>query len=118
MRGQFRFFEIEGTMKGLRVALAVGCGLMLGAAARADVRLPHVISDHAVLQRNRPIHIWGWATPNAHLTARFHGQTVPAVANALGEWSLWLSPETAGGPFTLTVSGDGPEVTVSDLLVG
>ncbi len=85
---------------------------------RAEVRLPHVLSDHAVLQRNRPIHIWGWATPGAHLQVRFHAQTVPAIADRLGEWSLWLAPESAGGPYTLTVSGDGPAVTLSDLLVG
>ncbi|HET7347596.1 MAG TPA: sialate O-acetylesterase, partial [Acidobacteriaceae bacterium] len=105
-------------MKAVGLALAVGCAGVLGAAARAEVRLPHVISDHAVLQRNRPIHIWGWSTPNAHLTAHFRGQTVAAVANARGEWSLWLSPEVAGGPFALNISGDGPEVTVTDLLVG
>ena len=105
-------------MKAVGLALAVGCGVVLGAAARAEVRLPHVISDHAVLQRNRPIHIWGWSTPNAHLTAHFRGQTVAAVANARGEWSLWLSPEAAGGPYALNISGDGPEVTVTDLLVG
>ena len=87
-------------------------------AAEAEVRLPHAISDHAVLQRERPIHLWGWATPGAHLAAHFHAQTVPAVADEIGRWSLWLAPETAGGPYTLTVSGDGAEKTVSDLLVG
>src|SRR5579872_1644137 len=105
-------------MKLLRVVLALGCGVLMPGVGRADVRLPHVISDHAVLQRNRPIHVWGWSAPQAHVTAHFHEQTVGAVANALGEWSSWLSPERAGGPYTLTVSGDGPEVTVSDLLVG
>lgn len=87
-------------------------------AAHAEVRLPHVISDHAVLQREGPIHIWGWATPGARLSARFHDQTVPAVASELGKWSLWLAPERSGGPYTLTISGDGPERVVSDLLVG
>lgn len=105
-------------MKAIRLVLALLCALPLCPALRADVRLPHVLSDHAVLQRNRPIHIWGWSAPGAHLQARFHAQTVPAVADRLGEWSLWLAPESAGGPYTLTVSGDGPEVTLSDLLVG
>lgn len=84
----------------------------------AQVRLPHLISDHAVLQRDRPIHIWGWAAPGAHLRVRFHGQSVRAEADSLGTWSAWIAPESAGGPYTLTVSGDGPAVTVSDLLVG
>ena len=93
-------------------------GLFLPITAAAEIRLPNAISDHAVLQRERPIHLWGWATPGAHLTAGFHGQTVAAVADTVGEWSLWLAPEGAGGPYTLTVSGDGAAKTVSDLLVG
>ena len=87
-------------------------------AARAEVRLPHAISDHAVLQRERPIHIWGWATAGAHLEAHFHGQSVPAVADSIGKFSLWLKPEGAGGPYVLSISGDGPEMQVTDLLVG
>ncbi len=101
-------------MKRIFVALA----LALPAVASAQIRLPHTLSDHAVLQRERPIHVWGWATPGAHLSAHFHKQTVPAEANSLGKWELWLAPETAGGPYTLTISGDGAEKTVADLLVG
>jgi sialate O-acetylesterase len=84
----------------------------------AEVRLPNVISDHAVLQRGRPIHLWGWAAPGAHLQAHFHQQTVATDADQLGEWSLWLAPENAGGPYVLTISGDGQATTVKDILVG
>jgi sialate O-acetylesterase len=86
--------------------------------ASAEVRFPKLLSDHAVLQRERPIHLWGWASPNAQLTARFHGQTVAARTDRLGKWSLYLAPEQAGGPYTLSITGDGPEKTLADLLVG
>lgn len=86
--------------------------------ASAEIRLPHMLSSHAVLQRDRPIHLWGWATPGAHLAAHLHDQTVPAIADSLGKWSLWLAPEKAGGPYSLTLQGDGPEVTLTDLLIG
>ncbi len=56
--------------------------------------------------------------PGAHLTAKFDAQSVPAQANSLGAFSLWLAPESAGGPYTLTISGDGPDLTLSDLLIG
>ncbi|MGA7351711.1 MAG: sialate O-acetylesterase, partial [Acidobacteriaceae bacterium] len=105
-------------MRSFRIAVLFFCLVPFSAAARAEVRLPHLLSDHAVLQRDRPIHIWGWATPGAQLTANFHAQTVPAQADTLGAWSLWLAPESAGGPYTLTISGDGADVTLSDLLVG
>ena len=102
----------------MRVAGSI-CLAVLGAgAAGAQVQLPHVISDHAVLQRERPIHIWGWATAEAHLQARFHGQTVTTESDKAGRFSFWLAPEKAGGPYTLAITGDGPEKDVTDLLVG
>ncbi|HTD53827.1 MAG TPA: sialate O-acetylesterase, partial [Silvibacterium sp.] len=95
-------------------------GFVAAAAASAEVKLPHLLSDHAVLQRDAPIHIWGWADPGETVTVRFHDQTRTTTADDLGKWSLWLMPEKAGGPFTLTASGSGggTGVTLSDLLVG
>jgi sialate O-acetylesterase len=101
-----------------RLMFVLVCVVAPCAATRADVRLPHVLSDHAVIERDRPIHIWGWSAPAAHLTVKFHAQSVAAIADATGNWSLWLAPESAGGPYTLTVTGDGADVTVSDVLVG
>ena len=54
-----------------------------------------MLSGHAVLQRDRPIHIWGWSDPGACLRVQFHGQEMPACANALGMWSTYLKPEAA-----------------------
>jgi sialate O-acetylesterase len=86
-------------------------------ALRAQVSLPHFFSDHAVLQRERPIHIWGWAKSNETITLSFHQQTTTAIADNLGCWSAWLMPESAGGPYELTVTGSS-KVTLRDLLVG
>jgi sialate O-acetylesterase len=102
----------------MRLLYAAALALCFSTLLHAEVRLPNAISDHAVLQRGGPIHLWGWATPGAHLTAHFHQQTLATEANALGKWSLYLNPEAAGGPYTLTITGDGPEKTVADLLVG
>ena len=105
-------------LKSIRFALLVFAWGLTGSALRAEIRLPHVLSDHAVLQRDHPIHVWGWATPGAHLTAKFHAQSVAAIADERGAFNAWLAPEAAGGPYTLTLSGDGADLTVSDLLVG
>lgn len=102
----------------MRGVLACVC-LLLGAcgAAQAEVRLPHAISDHAVLQRDQPIHVWGWANAGTAITVGLHGQKANAVADDLGRWSAWLKPEKAGGPYALTVDGDG-HAEVKDLLIG
>lgn len=107
--------------KQLYCFIAVFAFALLAAAGRpasAEIRLPKIFSDHAVLQRQAPIHVWGWSSPDAHLTAHFHAQTVEAWADALGKWSLYLAPEEAGGPYTLMLSGDGADRVVNDLLVG
>ncbi|MDQ2835463.1 MAG: sialate O-acetylesterase [Acidobacteriota bacterium] len=104
----------------------IGIGLLLlpvlsARIVRAEIRLPKLISDHAVFQRQVPIHLWGWTSPGEHITLAFHAQTRTAQANDFGEWSVWLEPEEAGGPYTLKLSGDAPHessLTVSDLLVG
>jgi sialate O-acetylesterase len=131
-------------MKSIRALSLLPLLALLSAQAHAAVRVPNILSDHAVLQRDAPIHIWGWSDPGETITAHFHDQTRTADANQYGEWSLWLLPESAGGPYTLTLQGNAaapppappqplatPEgttpavppappdaLTISDLLVG
>ena len=104
----------------LRVSLLFFLGWSTLTAA-AEIRLPKMIGDHAVLQRRAPIHIWGWSSPGEQITVKFHAQTRSASANAYGEWEVYLQPEEAGGPYTLAVSGNGTDshpLSVSDVLVG
>jgi sialate O-acetylesterase len=86
----------------------------------AEVRLPHVFSDHAVLQRDQPVRVWGWARPEEHVSVIFHRQSRTAVADSYGRWETWLMPEPAGGPYTLAVNGDATAspVTRHDILLG
>jgi sialate O-acetylesterase len=84
---------------------------------RAEVRLPHMLSDHAVLQRRMAVHVWGWADAGEKVTVSFHGQTQAGVADDLGKWSVFLRPEEAGGPYTLTVQGSNT-IKLDDILVG
>jgi sialate O-acetylesterase len=101
-----------------RIALCPTLLCLAAMTAQAEVRLPNALSDHAVLQRDRPIHIWGWATPGAHLSVRFRSQNISAVADPLGHFSAYLQPTPAGGPYTLNIAGDGAEKQITDILVG
>lgn len=97
--------------------LALGLAAALAAPARADVRLPRVISDHMVLQRDAAVPIWGWADPGEGVTVTVAGQTRATKADADGTWRVKLDRLAAGGPHTLTVKGNNT-VTVKDVLVG
>ncbi len=85
--------------------------------ASAQVRLPNVLSSHMVLQRDRPIHVWGWANPGENVAVDFHGVHGSGTADALGHWSVSLPPQPAGGPYSLTVSASNT-IELTDILVG
>src|SRR5262245_44573964 len=84
--------------------------------ARADVKLPALISDGMVLQQGAPAPLWGWADEGESVTVEFQNQKVTATAKD-GKWVVRLKPLKAGGPFTLTVSGKN-KIELKNVLVG
>ena len=87
------------------------------ASAQADVRLPHLFSDHMILQRELPNAVWGWADPGETVTVKFAGQTASATADAGGQWQVRLKAVPAGGPYELTVAGKNT-INLTDVAVG
>jgi sialate O-acetylesterase len=84
----------------------VAAAVILGAGpARAEVKVAALIGDHMVVQRGRPVHVWGTAAPGEKVTASLAGRTARAEADAAGAFSLRLPALAAGGPHTLTVRG-------------
>lgn len=90
---------------------------LLVSAAQAEVRLPKILTNHAVLQRDRPIHIWGWAEPGEKVSVSLNGVSAAAQADRLGRWSVDLPPQAAGGPFQLAVAGTN-RILLDDILIG
>ncbi len=91
--------------------------LLLGNVAQAEIRLPHVFGSHMVLQREKPLIIWGWATPGETVTVQLGSVTQTTTATASGEWKVTLAAMDAGGPYTLTVSGSST-VKFDDVMIG
>lgn len=90
---------------------------LLAATAQADVRLAEVFNDHMVLQRDRPLNLWGQATPGQTLSVDLGGRSGTARVGADGRWRVQLAPLPAGGPHRLVVKGD-QTVVLNDVLVG
>jgi len=84
--------------------------------ARADVKLPSLVSDGMVLQQGMAVPLWGWADEGESVTVVFQNQKVTATAKD-GKWMVRLKPLKAGGPFTLTVSGKN-KIELKNVLVG
>ncbi|MBB4129247.1 sialate O-acetylesterase [Xanthomonas translucens] len=90
----------------------------LPASAWAELQLPLLFADGAVLQRDVPMRVWGWATPGARIQVRLDGAAAKAVAAADGHWQAQLPAHAAGGPYVLEVQGDGAQRRIGDVLVG
>jgi sialate O-acetylesterase len=96
----------------------LGALLLFSPSAQARVELPLLFSDGAVVQRDRPLPVWGWASPGAKIEVEFDGRSATAIAAKDGAWRTQLPAHKAGGPYVLRVRGDGEVVAVNDVLVG
>ena len=75
--------------------------------------------DHAVLQRDKPIPVWGLTAPGASVEVSFADQTATATADASGHWKTQFAAMKAGGPYVLAAkSSSGETETLKDVMVG
>lgn len=94
---------------GIALLLAMGSQPVM-----AKVRLPKLVSDKMVLQRDTDLKIWGWADAGEKVTVRLQGNYYETEADKNGNWEVTLPPQQAGGPYLLEVN----EIVIRDVLVG
>jgi sialate O-acetylesterase len=83
-----------------------------------SLRLASPFQDHAVLQRDQTLPVWGWSAPHTRIRVTLAGNEAHGLSNAQGDWLVRLPALSAGGPHTLTVEAGGETVVLTDLLVG
>ena len=77
-----------------------------------------LFSENAVLQRDCPLNIWGWAQPDADVTVKFGGGERVLRSDKDGYWSVPIRPRGAGGPYSLEVSSGNETQTRGNLMFG
>ncbi len=103
-------------MKRMMMGCAWVCAVM---AVQADVRLASIFGDRMVLQRDKPVRVWGMANPGEAVTVTFGGQTLKTTADGTGKWRTELAPMPASKEGrTLTAAGPANTVACNDVLVG
>ncbi len=86
----------------------------------AEVTLPRVIGSNMVLQRDMQVPIWGWASAGEEITVTLNTEplfSTTAVADAEGNWQIKLPAMSAGGPYTLRVTGENT-LELTNILFG
>lgn len=102
---------------GLLAALAHVAAL-LSASASADVRLAPIFTNDMVVQRDRPIRVWGRAEPGEAVSVTLGGVTAETKADAKGHWLAELPARADGADLELAVKGKGNPVVLKNVVVG
>ena len=88
-----------------KCVIAVCFFLLLMQALTAQVKLPRLVRDSMILQRDTKINIWGWASKDEKINIKFNGKNYKTTTDTDGKWSVQLPPMKAGGPYTMDISG-------------
>lgn len=93
------------------------CVFLFSISGHSEVKLPKLISDGMVLQRNSDVKIWGWASVNEKITLNFNKSNYETITGECGKWEITLSDFQAGGPYEMTITGSN-SITIKDILIG
>lgn len=80
----------------------------------AKIKLPTLVSDGMVLQRNQKLNVWGKADAGEKVEIKFLNKKYNTTADPAGNWKIMLPEQRAGGPYTMTIN----EITLKDILIG
>lgn len=86
-----------------------------------DFKVSGVFGSHMVLQRERPIRIWGFSdTPGSVVTGEFMGERVTAIVGDDCRWTLRFVPHSAvwEGKQMVIYDDRGHSSVLEDVLVG
>jgi sialate O-acetylesterase len=91
--------------------------LLIATTSSGQVKLPKLVSDGMVLQRDIPVRIWGWASEGEKIAVHFIDSTYHTIANKNGEWELTLAKLKSGGPHEMKIDASN-SITINDIVVG
>lgn len=84
----------------------------------SQVQLHQLFQDHMVIQRDKPIQVWGTSTWDKEINLVMGNNQATAQPDAKGNWKVTLSALPAGGPLQLVVESDTQKIIISDILLG
>ncbi|MFI5186852.1 MAG: sialate O-acetylesterase, partial [Chitinophagales bacterium] len=100
-----------------RIIILLPFSLLLIQLSVAQVKLPRLIRDSMILQRDAKLNIWGWASKGERIKIRFNGKNFKTTTNAEGKWIVQLPPIKAGGPYTMKIDASN-HIILKDILIG
>jgi sialate O-acetylesterase len=93
--------------------------ILVSAQMQSEVRLPSVFSSNMVLQQNKEVAIWGWASPQEQIKiiGSWNNKTIEVKTSSGAKWMTLLQTPIAGGPYTVTIEGENT-IVLENILIG
>ena len=103
-----------------RTILLIATLLVYASLGAAHLRLPHVFTDHAVLQRESTVKVWGWGEPGktVNVSNTWNFRTEKTTVAKDGTWSVRIATGKAGGPYSLRVNCGKETLVMDDVMLG
>jgi len=92
--------------------------LLCNNLSNAQIKLPALVSDSMILQRDKPVKIWGWSSGGAEVTVIFNNKKYTVKPDASKRWEVMLASTKAGGPYELTITTGDFSKTIKEILFG
>src|SRR5689334_11169701 len=89
--------KFEPRVSPLKTIITTVVVLLFASGLVAEDRVAYIFQDNMVLQRDKPVPIWGWAAPGSAVEVAFAGQKKQGTADAKGYWKVSLDPMAANG---------------------
>lgn len=93
--------------------------LAYGSTGLADLKVPSFFGDNMVLQREKPVQIWGTAEPKTEVHVLLHGNVVKTNADQQGNWRVTLPAMSANSEgASLVIENESDRIEIKNVLIG
>lgn len=101
-----------------RIGLTIAVLLACAGSSLAEVSLPSIYSDNMVLQRGKPLTVWGWGTPGEQVEVQIGDSSATSSVSHSGVWSVTINSRPAAESTTFVVKGASNRIELSNVAVG
>ena len=92
--------------KQLLLLLCFCCAINGYTSAQSPIHLPWFFGNNMVLQRQKPVKVWGTAKAGSSFSISFAGKSNEIMVDGNGKWQTTFAAMQAGGPYEMKIMSD------------
>jgi sialate O-acetylesterase len=110
--------DLGGLYLQMKKILILSILILSSVLVQAIIKLPALVGDNMVLQRDAKINLWGWAAPGEKIGLQFQNTHTSTNTGKDGKWTITLQAMPAGGPYDMVIKGKNNSLSIRNILIG